>query len=339
MMNIFKNKTILIFGGTGSFGQAFLYKLLKSSLIKEVRVFSRDEKKQEDLRNSIKNSKVKFYIGDIRDKDSVLEATKNVDFAFHAAALKQVPSCEFYPMEAIKTNILGTQNIIDGCIFNGVKKLVCLSTDKAVYPINVMGMTKALMEKIAIAKSRNFKIKQTEIIITRYGNVLFSRGSVLPLFIKQILNKDFITITDPAMTRFLMSLDDAINLVLYALINGKNGNIYVPKTSATTIKILVDSLLTIYKYPESKVRIIGTRHGEKDHETLMSKEEIFFSKDYGKYFAIQSDNRELNYDLYFKIGKKKIINISDYTSQNTVQLDKIKTINLIKPLIKNLNII
>lgn len=337
-MDIFKNKTVLIFGGTGSFGQTFLNKILRSSLIKEVRVFSRDEKKQEDLRNFIKNSKVKFYIGDIRDKDSVFEATKNVDYVFHAAALKQVPSCEFYPMEAVKTNILGTQNIIDSCIFNGVKKLVCLSTDKAVYPINVMGMTKALMEKIAIAKSRNSKIKQTEIMITRYGNVLFSRGSVLPLFIKQILNKDFITITDPAMTRFLMSLDEAINLVLYALINGKNGNIYIPKTSATTIKILVDSLLSIYKYPESKVRIIGTRHGEKNHETLMSREEIFFSKDCGKYFAIQLDDRELNYDLYFKIGKKNINNISDYTSENTDQLDKFKTINLLKPLIKNLNI-
>ena len=337
-MHIFKNKTVLIFGGTGSFGQAFLNKILRSSSINEVRIFSRDEKKQEDLRKLIRNKKVKFYIGDVRDKDSVFEVTKNVDFAFHAAALKQVPSCEFYPMEAIKTNIIGTKNIIDACIFNGVKKLVCLSTDKAVFPINVMGMTKALMEKIAIAKSRNSKIKQTEIMITRYGNVLFSRGSVLPLFIKQILNKDFITITDPTMTRFLMSLEDAIDLVLYALIYGKNGAIYIPKTSATSIKILVDSLLSIYKYPKSKIKIIGTRHGEKNYETLMSSEEFLCSKDYGKYYAIQSDSRELNYDLYFKIGKKNINKISDYTSQNTDQLDKLKTINLIKPLLKNYSI-
>jgi UDP-N-acetylglucosamine 4,6-dehydratase/5-epimerase len=337
-MHIFKNKTVLIFGGTGSFGQAFLNKILRSSSINEVRIFSRDEKKQEDLRKLIRNKKVKFYIGDVRDKDSVFEVTKNVDFAFHAAALKQVPSCEFYPMEAIKTNIIGTKNIIDACIFNGVKKLVCLSTDKAVFPINVMGMTKALMEKIAIAKSRNSKIKQTEIMITRYGNVLFSRGSVLPLFIKQILNKDFITITDPTMTRFLMSLEDAIDLVLYALIYGKNGTIYIPKTSATSIKILVDSLLSIYKYPKSKIKIIGTRHGEKNYETLMSSEEFLCSKDYGKYYAIQSDSRELNHDLYFKIGKKNINKISDYTSQNTDQLDKLKTINLIKPLLKNYSI-
>jgi UDP-N-acetylglucosamine 4,6-dehydratase len=336
-MDIFKNKTVVIFGGTGSFGQAFLNKILKS-LVREIRIFSRDEKKQEDLRNKIKSKKVKFYIGDIRDKDSVFESTKNVDYAFHAAALKQVPSCEFYPLEAIKTNILGTQNIIDCCIDNEIKKLVCLSTDKAVYPVNAMGMTKALMEKISISRSRNIKKNKTQIMITRYGNVLFSRGSVLPLLIKQIINKEFITVTDPTMTRFLMSLNQAINLVLFALKYGKNGNIYIPKTPATTIKILVDSLLSIYNYPRSKIKIIGTRHGEKNHETLMSREESFFSKDRGRYFSVQSDSRELNYDLYFKLGKRNIIKSNDYTSQNTSQLNEQQTINLLKPLIKNLNI-
>jgi UDP-glucose 4-epimerase len=336
-MNIFKNKTILIFGGTGSFGQAFLNKILKSSA-NEVRIFSRDEKKQDDLRNKIKSKKVKFYIGDIRDKDSVFESTRDVDFAFHAAALKQVPSCEFYPLEAIKTNILGTQNIIDCCIENRIKKLVCLSTDKAVYPINAMGMTKALMEKISISSSKKIKNFNTKIMITRYGNVLFSRGSVLPLFIKQIINKEFITVTDPTMTRFLMSLDEAINLVLFALQSGKNGNIYIPKTPATTIKILADSLIDIYDYPRSKIKIIGTRHGEKIHETLMSREENFFSKNHGKYFSIQSDSRELNYDSYFRIGKKNIKECNDYTSQNTHQLNKLQTVKLLKPLIKNLEI-
>jgi UDP-glucose 4-epimerase len=334
-MNLFKNKIVLIIGGTGSFGTAFLNKIGDKSF-KEIRIFSRDEKKQDDLRSLFKNKNIKFYIGDIRDKDSIFDATKNVDYAFHAAALKQVPSCEFYPLEAVKTNITGTQNIIDSCVLNGVKKLVCLSTDKAVYPVNAMGMSKALMEKIAIAKSRNLNKNQTQIMITRYGNVLFSRGSVLPLFIKQILNKEYITITDPSMTRFLMSLNDAIDLVLQALINGKNGHIYIPKTPAATIQVLVDSLLSIYNYPKSKIRIIGTRHGEKMHETLMSREEKYFSKDHGKYFSIKSDSRELNYDLYFKLGKEKIKKLLDYTSQNTNQLDKCKTINLIRPLIKNL---
>jgi UDP-glucose 4-epimerase len=334
-MNLFKNKIVLIIGGTGSFGTAFLNKI-GDNPFKEIRIFSRDEKKQDDLRSLFKNKNIKFYIGDIRDKDSIFDATKNVDYAFHAAALKQVPSCEFYPLEAVKTNIIGAQNIIDSCVLNGVKKLVCLSTDKAVYPINAMGMSKALMEKIAIAKSRNLKKNQTQIMITRYGNVLFSRGSVLPLFIKQILNKESITITDPSMTRFLMSLNDAIDLVLHALIDGKNGHIYIPKTPAATIQVLVDSLLSIYNYPRSKIKIIGTRHGEKMHETLMSREEKYFSQDHGKYFSIKSDNRELNYDLYFKLGKEKIRKLLDYTSQNTNQLDKFKTINLIKPLIKNL---
>ena len=285
-MNMFKNKIILISGGTGSFGSAFLNKIIKAPF-KEVRVFSRDEKKQNDLRNSLKKENIKFYIGDVRDKNSVFEATKNVDYIFHAAALKQVPSCEFYPLEAIKTNILGTQNVLDCAVENNVKKVICLSTDKAVYPINAMGMSKALMEKIAIAKSRNLKKNKTNIMVTRYGNVLFSRGSVLPLFINQIIKKDFITITDPNMTRFLMSLDEAIDLVLYALIKGKNGYIYIPKTPATSIKIIAEALLNIYQYPKSKIKIVGTRHGEKTHETLMSREELFFSKRFEKYSAME----------------------------------------------------
>ncbi len=337
-MNMFKNKIILISGGTGSFGSAFLNKIIKAPF-KEVRVFSRDEKKQNDLRNSLKKENIKFYIGDVRDKNSVFEATKNVDYIFHAAALKQVPSCEFYPLEAIKTNILGTQNVLDCAVENNVKKVICLSTDKAVYPINAMGMSKALMEKIAIAKSRNQKNNKTNIMVTRYGNVLFSRGSVLPLFINQIIKKDFITITDPNMTRFLMSLDEAIDLVLYALIKGKNGYIYIPKTPATSIKIIAEALLNIYQYPKSKIKIVGTRHGEKNHETLMSREELFFSKRFEKkYFAIQPDYRELNYDLYFKSGKIKISDTIDYTSQNTNQLNLKQTIKLLKSLISNLKI-
>jgi UDP-N-acetylglucosamine 4,6-dehydratase len=337
-MNIFQNKIILITGGTGSFGNAFLSKIIKTPF-KEIRIFSRDEKKQNDLRNSLKKINIKFYIGDIRDKSSVFEATRNVDYIFHAAALKQVPSCEFYPLEAIKTNILGTQNVLDCAVENNVKKVICLSTDKAVYPINAMGMSKALMEKIAIAKSRNLKNNKTDIMVTRYGNVLFSRGSVLPLFINQIIKKDFITITDPNMTRFLMSLDEAIDLVLFALIKGKNGHIYIPKTPAASIKVIAEALLNLYQHSKSRIKIIGTRHGEKTHETLMSREELFFSKKIGKrYFSIKPDNRELNYDSYFKSGKIKISKTVDYTSKNTDQLSLKKTIGLLKPLINNLKI-
>lgn len=336
-MKIFKNKIIVILGGTGSFGKAFLKKILNSSF-KEIRIFSRDEKKQDELRNSLKSKNIKFYLGDIRDKDSILNVMKNAHYVFHAAALKQVPSCEFYPLEAIKTNIIGTNNVIDSCVINKVEKLVCLSTDKAVYPINVMGMSKAIMEKIAIAKSRNLKKNETKIMITRYGNVLFSRGSILPLIINQIQKEDYVTITEPTMTRFIMSLDDAINLVLYALENGKNGNIYIPKTSATTVEILVNALLNIYKYPRSKIKIIGIRHGEKMHETLISKEERIFAKDHGKYFSIKSDDRELNYELYFKVGRKNNKSITDYSSSNTKQLNQSQTNNLLLPLIKNLNI-
>lgn len=336
-MNIFKNKTILIIGGTGSFGQAFLNRIIKSQF-KKINILSRDEKKQEDLRNFYKNSKISFYIGDIRDKMSILEPMQNVDYVFHAAALKQVPSCEFYPLEAIKTNVLGTQNVLDCAVESKVKKLIVLSTDKAVYPINAMGMTKALMEKIIIAKSRTLKKNETKVMITRYGNVLFSRGSVLPLFIKQIINKEKITVTDMNMTRFLMTLDDAINLVQFAINEGENGNIYIPKTPGASIKTLVNALLNIYNYSKSKskVSIIGIRHGEKINETLMSKEEKFLSKDCGKYFAIRPDKRSLNYDKYFISGEKNFKNCNDYTSDTTEQLSLQQTINLLTPLVKNL---
>jgi len=333
-MKIFKNKTILIIGGTGSFGQAFLNRIVKSQF-KKINILSRDEKKQEDLRNFYKNSKISFYIGDIRDKMSILEPMQNVDYVFHAAALKQVPSCEFYPLEAIKTNVLGTQNVLDCAVEAKVKKLIVLSTDKAVYPINAMGMTKALMEKIIIAKSRTLKKNETKVMITRYGNVLFSRGSVLPLFIKQIINKEKITVTDMNMTRFLMTLDDAINLVQFAINKGENGNIYIPKTPGANIKTLVNALLNIYNYSKSKVSIIGIRHGEKMSETLMSKEEKFLSKDCGKYFAIRPDKRSLNYDKYFISGEKNIKNFNDYTSDTTEQLSLQQTINLLRPLVKN----
>lgn len=334
-MKIFKNKTILIIGGTGSFGQAFLNRIIKSQF-KKINILSRDEKKQEDLRNFYKNSKISFYIGDIRDKMSILEPMQNVDYVFHAAALKQVPSCEFYPLEAIKTNVLGTQNVLDCAVESKVKKLIVLSTDKAVYPINAMGMTKALMEKIIIAKSRTLKKNETKVMITRYGNVLFSRGSVLPLFIKQIINKEKITVTDMNMTRFLMTLDDAINLVQFAINKGENGNTYIPKTPGASIKTLVNALLSIYNYPKSKVSIIGIRHGEKINETLMSKEEKFLSKDCGKYFAIRPDKRSLNYDKYFISGEKNFKNFNDYTSETTAQLSLQQTINLLRPLVKNL---
>jgi UDP-glucose 4-epimerase len=337
-MNLFKNKVIVVFGGTGSFGQAFLDRISNLS-INEIRIFSRDEKKQDDLRNIIKNKNIKFYIGDIRDKQSVLEVSRGADIAFHAAALKQVPSCEFYPLEAIKTNVLGTQNIIESVIQNKVKKLVCLSTDKAVSPINAMGMSKALMEKVVVANTKRLEKSDTKIMITRYGNVLFSRGSVLPLFINQILKKKYISITDPNMTRFVMSLHDAIDLVFFALTKEETGNIYIPKTPATSMKILAESLLKIYDYPKNKLKVIGVRHGEKIHETLMSSHERFFSRDYGKYYSVSSDNRDLNYDLYFNTGRRNISkDYSDYTSENAKQLNLSETIDLLKPLIKNLKI-
>jgi UDP-glucose 4-epimerase len=322
-MNFFKNKTILITGGTGSFGSAFIFKILKSKInFKEIRVFSRDEKKQDDLRKKINNYKIKFLLGDVRDIDGMKKAIKNVDFIFHAAALKQVPSCEFYPLEAVKTNILGTNNVIQLAIENLVKKVVVLSTDKAVYPINAMGMSKALMEKIAIS---NFNLSdknsdKTIICVTRYGNVLASRGSVVPLFIDQIQKNKPITLTDPKMTRFIMPIEKAIDLVIFAMKSAKGGEIFVQKTPAANINNLLKAILEIYKKKQYKISHIGTRHGEKAYESLLTKEEMFSAKDMGNYFRIDSDQRDLNYDLYFKKGKNFLKNVEDYNSNNTKQL-------------------
>ena len=326
-MKLFKNKTIMITGGTGSFGKTVLNLFLNQE-VKEVRVFSRDEKKQEDLRLKIKNKKVKFIIGDIRDYDSMYNATKNVDYIFHAAALKQVPTCEFYPMEAIKTNIIGTENLINASIENDVNKLILLSTDKAVYPINAMGMSKAMMEKLMISKTRLASNSKTEICATRYGNVMGSRGSVIPLFISQIKSNDDLTITDPTMTRFLMSLDESVDLVLYAFENGKSGDIYIQKAPACTIETLADALLEIFN-SKSKKNIIGTRHGEKLYETLISREEMLRSKDLGGYYKIPPDSRDLNYDQYFVTGDKNLAMTRDYTSHNTKILEKDEIISLL----------
>ena len=325
-MNIFNNKTILIFGGTGSFGSAFLEKVYKSKF-KEIRIFSRDEKKQFDLRNIYQNNKIKFIIGDIRDREKLLNISKKVDYVFHASALKQVPSCEFYPMEAVKTNIIGTNNILDTCLENNVHSIVCLSTDKAVYPINAMGMTKALMEKIAISKSRTSK--KSKIVVTRYGNVLMSRGSVIPHFVSQIKSKKNITITDPEMTRFLMRLEDAINLVVYAIKYGVNGQIIVPKTPAANILDLAKAVCKIYNH-KFNPKIIGTRHGEKKHETLLSSEEKALSTENSKYFLINQDNRDLNYDKYFSKGDKILSKTSIYASNTDKLLKESQIINLIR---------
>lgn len=313
---MFNNKIILVTGGTGSFGSAFVDFLIKKKInFKEVRIFSRDEKKQDDFRKRIKISKVKFFIGDVKDIDSIDSAMSNVDFVFHAAAYKQVPSCEFYPLEAVKTNILGTENILKKAIENKVKKVICLSTDKAVYPINAMGISKAMMEKIAISKSLLSK-NSTSICITRYGNVIASRGSVIPLFVEQIKNNKPITVTNLKMTRFLMSLDKALELVFFALKNGKNGGIYVQKTKSTTILNIVNALKKIFKKPNHPIKIIGFRHGEKEHESLLTKEESSKAIDHGKYFYVPGDNRDLNYDLFYRIGNKKTSIFSDYNSNN-----------------------
>jgi len=297
---MFKNKTLLISGGTGSFGNAVLNKFLNSD-IGEIRIFSRDEKKQDDLRRKHQNSKLKFHLGDVRDKNSIRSAMKGVDFVFHAAALKQVPSCEFYPMEAVKTNILGTNNVVDVAVENNVEKVICLSTDKAVYPINAMGVSKAMMEKVFVAKSRTSG--KTKIIGTRYGNVMASRGSVIPLFYNQLINNKPLTITNPNMTRFMMTLDNAVDLVLYAFENGKNGDIFVQKAPSSTIEQLANVMIKIYK-SKSTIKNIGIRHGEKMHETLLSKEERLVSEDLGNYFRIPTDNRDLNYEKYFEKGLK-----------------------------------
>ena len=336
---MFKNKILLITGGTGSFGESFLRKVLSSKILfKEIRIFSRDEKKQEDLRKNINNKNVKFIIGDVRDKESLNSAVNGSNLIFHAAALKQVPSCEFYPLEAIKTNILGTNNLIQLAIQHSVERVVCLSSDKAVYPINAMGMSKALMEKIAIS---NFNLNKNGPIIsvTRYGNVLASRGSVVPLFVDQILNNKPITITDPKMTRFIMPMDKAIQLVLFALKYGKGGEIFVQKTPATNIYNLLQAILSIFNKKNYKINIIGTRHGEKHYESLLTREEMAKAKDMGEYFCINSDQRDLNYDLYFAKGSKDISSFEDYNSNNAEQLtiDKTKKILLNLDIFKNKN--
>ena len=321
---MFKNKILLITGGSGSFGNAVLDKFLDSD-IAEIRIFSRDEKKQHDMRVKYNNPKIKFFIGDVRNKESISPAMSDVDFVFHAAALKQVPSCEFFPIEAVKTNVLGTENVLTVAIENNVSKVICLSTDKAVYPINAMGVSKAMMEKTFVAKSRN--TSKTTICGTRYGNVMASRGSVIPHFFKQIQEGTNITVTDPEMTRFMMTLEDAVNLVLYAFKNGNPGDIFVQKSPATTIGELAHTMKEIYN---SKVPIenIGIRHAEKVHETLLSKEERMVSQDLGDYFRIPSDNRDLNYNKYFFEGKESK-KVSEYNSSNTRQLDKKELIELL----------
>lgn len=324
-----KDKCLLITGGTGSFGNAVLKRFLNSDHFAEIRIFSRDEKKQDDMRNQLRNNKIKFIIGDVRNSNSINSAMKDVDYVFHAAALKQVPSCEFFPLEATMTNVLGTQNVIDSAILNNVKKVICLSTDKAAYPINAMGISKALMEKVAIASSRNSK--NTIICLTRYGNVMASRGSVIPLFLKQIKDGSNLTITDPKMTRFLMSLDEAVNLVLFAFENGKSGDLFVNKAPAATIQNLANALIEICN-AKNNVTIIGTRHGEKLYETLCTREEMMKSIDMGNFYRVPADNRDLNYASYFSEGDKEISLIDDYHSHNARQLDT----NEIKKLIMNL---
>lgn len=318
---MFKDKVLLITGGTGSFGNAVLRRFLKTD-IGEIRIFSRDEKKQDDMRKIYNNPKLKFYIGDVRDYNSVMDVMRGVDFVFHAAALKQVPSCEFYPVQAVYTNILGTENVLNAAIASKVKKVVCLSTDKAAYPINAMGMSKALMEKVIVAKGRNLKDDETTICLTRYGNVMASRGSVIPLFIDQIRNKRPITITDPNMTRFMMSLDQAVDLVLFAFKNGKNGDLFIQKSPAATIEVLADTIKNMLKRPEYEVKIIGTRHGEKLYEVLMTKEEKVRAIDMGEYFRVPADGRDLNYSKYFEEGQEVITEAEEYNSHNTYRLNE-----------------
>jgi UDP-glucose 4-epimerase len=323
-----KNKTLLITGGTGSFGNAVLKRFLNTDHFKEIRIFSRDEKKQEDMRIALKNDKVKFYIGDVRDYNSVENAMSGVDYIFHAAALKQVPSCEFFPIEATKTNVLGTQNVIQAAIKNNVKKVICLSTDKAAYPINAMGISKALMEKVAIASSRNSN--KTVVCLTRYGNVMASRGSVIPLFIDQIKNDMPITVTDPNMTRFLMSLDDAVELVLFAFEHGNPGDLFVNKAPASKVETLANAIIEL-SGKKVQIKNIGTRHGEKLYETLCTREEMMKSEDMGDFYRIPADNRDLNYSKYFNEGND-IAKIEDYNSHNTTILDVKGVKNLLNTL-------
>ena len=318
---MFKDKVLLITGGTGSFGNAVLRRFLKTD-IGEIRIFSRDEKKQDDMRKIYNNPKLKFYIGDVRDYNSVMDVMRGVDFVFHAAALKQVPSCDFYPVQAVYTNILGTENVLNAAIASKVKKVVCLSTDKAAYPINAMGMSKALMEKVIVAKGRNLKDDETTICLTRYGNVMASRGSVIPLFIDQVRHGKPITVTDPNMTRFMMSLDQAVDLVLFAFKNGKNGDLFIQKSPAATIEVLAHAMKDILGRPEHEVKIIGTRHGEKLYEVLMTKEEKVRAIDMGEYFRVPADGRDLNYSKYFEDGQEVITQADEYNSHNTYRLNE-----------------
>jgi UDP-glucose 4-epimerase len=315
---MFLDKVFLITGGTGSFGNAVLCRFLNSDL-REIRIFSRDEKKQDDMRRRYNSPKLKFYIGDVRDPQSVMSAVRGVDHIYHAAALKQVPSCEFHPLEAVKTNVLGTENVLEAAIQCGVKRVVVLSTDKAVYPINAMGISKAMMEKVAVAKSRTSG--QTVINVTRYGNVMCSRGSVIPLFVDQIRANQLITITDPRMTRFMMTLDDAVDLVLYAFEHGKSGEIFVQKAPAATIEVLAKALIKLLGKPGHEVRVIGTRHGEKLSEALLTREEMAAAEDLGNYYRVPPDLRDLNYGKFVEQGEVKISKATDYNSQNTAQLD------------------
>ena len=328
---MFKNKTLLITGGTGSFGNAVLKRFLNTD-IGEIRIFSRDEKKQDDMRKELKSDKVKFIIGDVRDYNSIATAMHGVDYVFQAAALKQVPSCEFFPMEAVKTNVIGTENVLNAAIAYNVKKVICLSTDKAVYPINAMGVSKAMMEKVMIAKSRTVSMDKTTICGTRYGNVMCSRGSVIPLFIQQIKNGQPITVTDPNMTRYLMFLDDAVELVLFAFKNGMPGDIFVQKAPSSTIGDLAQAIKELFS-AENDIKIIGTRHGEKLSETLLTREEMAHAEDLGGYYRVPADNRDLNYDKFFVTGEEKVSYGWEYTSHNTKRLD----IPAIKQLLLNID--
>src|SRR3989339_2223680 len=325
--NVFSNKTLLITGGTGSFGNAVLKRFLDTD-IAEIRIFSRDEKKQDDMRKRYANPKLKFYIGDVRDYQSVLNATRGVDYIFHAAALKQVPSCEFYPMEAVKTNILGTENVLEAAIQSHVKKVICLSTDKAAYPINAMGISKAMMEKVYISKSKTVDSKSTIICGTRYGNVLASRGSVVPLFIEQLKSGKPLTVTNPDMTRFLMTLDDAVDLVIYAFKNGRSGDIFVQKSPSSTVLNLAKAVLKIFNATEN-IKIIGTRHGEKLYETLLTREEFFVAENLGDFFRVPADKRDLNYEKYFIDGDVLLSTENEYNSHNTTQLTVDEIVNLL----------
>jgi len=318
---MFKDKVLLITGGTGSFGNAVLRGFLNTD-IKEIRIFSRDEKKQDDMRKKYNNDKLKFYLGDVRDVNSVIDAVRGVDFIFHAAALKQVPSCEFYPMQAVQTNVIGTENVLNAAINAKVKKVIVLSTDKAVYPINAMGVSKAMMERVTVAKSRNLDDNETMIACTRYGNVMASRGSVIPLFIDQIRDGKTITITDPAMTRFMMSLDQAVDLVMFAFNNGVNGDIFVQKAPASTVELLANTLKNMLGKPEHEVKVIGTRHGEKLYETLLTKEEMVKALDMGQYYRIPSDNRDLNYTKFVEDGEEVVTQAHEYHSHNTHRLNE-----------------